>query len=39
MGPGTSPSAEIHAVNGIVTEGLNRDRIEPPQPRLDSMKA
>jgi hypothetical protein len=24
--------AGIHAVNAIVTEGLNRDRIEPPQP-------
>jgi hypothetical protein len=24
-----SPSAGIHAVKAIVTEGLNRDRIEP----------
>src|SRR5262245_18847953 len=29
--PAASPSAEIHAVNAMVTEGLNRDRIEPPQ--------
>jgi len=26
------PSAAIHAVRAIVNEGLNRDRIEPPQP-------
>src|SRR5262249_7942011 len=26
------PSIRFHAVNAIVTEGLNRDRIEPPQP-------
>lgn len=30
-GTGTEAfSAGIHAVNAIVTEGLNRDRIEPP---------
>ena len=22
----------VHAVNAMVTDGLNRDRIEPPQP-------
>jgi hypothetical protein len=27
--PRTSLSAGIHAVNAIVTDGLNRDRIEP----------
>jgi len=30
------PSARIYAVNAIVTEGLNRDRIEPPQPTVYS---
>jgi hypothetical protein len=33
------PSAGIHAVNAIVTEGLNRDRIEPPQPWGGAKKA
>ena len=28
----TSPSAGIHAVNAIVTDGLNRDQIEPLRP-------
>ena len=28
----TALDAGIHAVNAIVTDGLNRDRIEPPQP-------
>lgn len=28
------PSAEIHAVKAMVTVGLNRDRIESPQPIL-----
>ncbi len=27
----------IHAVNAIVTEGLNRDRIEPPYPGLNLL--
>ena len=27
-----SLSTEIHAVNGMVTEGLHRELIEPPQP-------
>ena len=29
-----SPSGGIYAVNAIVKDGLNRDRIEPPQPTL-----
>ena len=29
--------ASIHAVNAIVNEGLNRDRIEPPQPGLNLL--
>jgi hypothetical protein len=29
--------AGIHAVNAIVTEGLNRERIEPPQPPVSFL--
>ena len=32
----SSPSGGIHAVKAIVTERLNRDRIEPPQPSFST---
>jgi nuclease-like protein len=35
----TALGAGIHAVNAIVNDGLNRDRIEPPQPTVSTTSS